>query len=317
MNIMKTTFEIIYQSNFKRLIGEYPLKNPIEGPALLISAGIHGNEIAGILALNRIFKKLESEKIPLKGRVIGVTGNLKALKKGVRYIDKDLNRIFTPRNAARLRNSFSYANEEESEFKELLNITDSIRGNPLFTDLKFIDIHTTSSTTTPYISVNKRKSNYNFAKRFELPVVKGIEEFIPGHFDHYLSTLGYEGFTLEAGQHEDEISVLNCEAIIWLALEQAGLLNSNDNIYAKESREILKSAISNTGNYEVFYRYNILEDEEFKMNKGFNDFQKIDKGELIAYSNGIPMVAQEDAYMFLPLYQKQGSDGFFLIRPCE
>lgn len=315
---MQTKKEILQDFELKRLIGEYPISDPKEGPALLITAGIHGNEPGGIIALNRIFKKLESEQIPIRGRIIGITGNLKALRKGVRYLDKDLNRICTSRRAARLRQSDTFTFEEESEFKELLTITDSIRSNPLFTVMHFMDLHTTSSNTTPYISVNKRKNNYDFAKNFPLPVVRGIEAFIPNHFDHYLSLLGHIGFTLEAGQHEDEVSIERHEAVIWLALEQAGLITSSANVFANESKRVLDLATSSSlGNYEVFYRFNIAEEKVFKMKAGYKNFQKVMKGEHIANYDGMPVYAEEDAFIFLPLYQQQGSDGFFLIRPCE
>lgn len=310
--------EVLQTTKIKRLIGEYPLSNTVKGPALLISAGVHGNEPTGILGLRRVLEKLDKHQIPLKGRIIGVAGNLKALKKGVRMIDKDLNRICTIERATQLKNNKNFSFEEEEEFKELLNIIECIKTDSFYTDLKFMDLHTTSSSTTPYISVNKREDSYQFAKSFPLPVVCGIEQFIPGHFDHYLSEIGHIGFTLEAGQHEDEASIDRHEAVIWLTLEQAGLLESHDNIFYEDSIKTLKEASSGKkGNYEVIYRYNIMDGEEFKMAAGFQNFQEVKEGELLAISDGLPLYAEKDSHIFLPLYQQQGSDGFFLIKACQ
>ncbi len=305
-------------SNIKRLIGENPLKNTKKGPVLLISAGIHGNEPTGILGLKRVFEKLEEYKIPLKGRVMGVAGNIKALKKGVRMIDQDLNRICTLERAAHLEKNADYGFSEESEFSELLQIIKSIKSDPFYTDLKFIDLHTTSSPTIPYISVNRKEDSYRFAKSFPVPVVSGIEQFIPGHFDHYLSELGHVGFTLEAGQHKDMNSVDRHEAIIWLTLQKSGLLRNVENYFVEKSLTILQNASDGkAGNYEVIYKYNIMEGEEFKMASGFKNFQEVQEGELLAISDGLPLYAEKNSFIFLPLYQDQGSDGFFLIKKCN
>ena len=48
------------------------------GPTILFIGGMHGNEPAGSLALQKVGKELENLKI--NGRVIGINGNLKALR---------------------------------------------------------------------------------------------------------------------------------------------------------------------------------------------------------------------------------------------
>jgi succinylglutamate desuccinylase len=52
---------------------------------LLVSGGVHGNEPSGIIALQRIFEKLESKNIPIKGGILGMSGKLAALKKWSAY----------------------------------------------------------------------------------------------------------------------------------------------------------------------------------------------------------------------------------------
>ena len=50
------------------------------------------------------------------------------------------------------------------------------------------------------------------------------------------------------------------------------------------------------------------------MEPGFVNFQAIEKGELLAYQNGQPVKSEWDAFIFMPLYQSQGNDGFFVIQ---
>ena len=178
-----------------------------------------------------------------------------------------------------------------------------------------MDLHTTSSETVPYISVNKKSDNFNLAKKLPIPVVKGIEKFIPGHFDHYLTLKGHKGFTMEAGQHENPKSVDFHEAAIWLVLVDNGMLDRNDIDYSYYY-QLLKKSSPIQGNFEVTYRLNLLEGQEFAMEPGFENFSKVKRGELLAKLDGEKIHAETDSRLFLPLYQKQGSDGFFIISPA-
>ncbi|MGH9464693.1 MAG: hypothetical protein ACRD0X_03540, partial [Thermoanaerobaculia bacterium] len=61
------------------------------GPTLLVVAGVHGNEPAGIVATERVFARLALGPA-LQGRLLGLAGNLGALAAGRRYLLEDLNR---------------------------------------------------------------------------------------------------------------------------------------------------------------------------------------------------------------------------------
>ncbi|NNE30031.1 MAG: succinylglutamate desuccinylase, partial [Saprospiraceae bacterium] len=88
-----------------RIIGEFSGNE--EGPLVIIFGGMHGNEHAGIHAVELLFQLLEIEpyanpSFSFKGKVIGLIGNLQAVKQKVRFIKKDLNRSFTPENLERV-----------------------------------------------------------------------------------------------------------------------------------------------------------------------------------------------------------------------
>jgi succinylglutamate desuccinylase len=85
-------FEQLVQP-IERILGRFPEKRG-DGNTLLISAGIHGNEPSGIVAFQKVLQKLKDLNPSLKGNLIGVAGNLTAIKAGERSVDHDLNRIF-------------------------------------------------------------------------------------------------------------------------------------------------------------------------------------------------------------------------------
>jgi succinylglutamate desuccinylase len=305
--------EVEQLQDIKRILGKYP-DQPSQGPVLLVSAGVHGNEPSGVLALTRVFEKLKKEQPAIKGQIIGVSGNLNALRKGQRLIDKDLNRVCTPENAEKLRNGEDLGYQEAEEFKALVEIVDQIHQDSNVSQVYFMDLHTTSSPTVPYISVNKREDSYGFARKFPLPVAKGIEKYIPGHFDHYLTLEGYVGFTVEAGQHEAPESVDYHEAMVILGLVTAGLVGEDQLEGYQGYYQKLKETFGGDEGYEVVHRHHIEKGETFKMEPGYSNFTPIKEGELLAHSNGNPVHSPTDGRIFLPLYQAQGDDGFFIVK---
>ncbi|WP_109441208.1 succinylglutamate desuccinylase [Acinetobacter haemolyticus] len=62
--------------------------------ALVLSAGIHGNETAPIELLAKIIQDLFTHHLHLTERVLFVFGNTQAIRKGVRYLENDMNRMF-------------------------------------------------------------------------------------------------------------------------------------------------------------------------------------------------------------------------------
>ena len=74
-----------------RIIGS--IEGKTKGPTVVFFGGIHGNETAGVFALKEVFDQLSPEDI--KGNAYAITGNLSALEVNQRFIDTDLNRLWT------------------------------------------------------------------------------------------------------------------------------------------------------------------------------------------------------------------------------
>ncbi len=72
------------------------------GATLIVFGSLHGNEPGGALALRKIAARLEKLRPNLRGRVYLLAGNTRALARGVRFIDSDLNRHWMAENLIKI-----------------------------------------------------------------------------------------------------------------------------------------------------------------------------------------------------------------------
>jgi succinylglutamate desuccinylase len=297
--------------NNSRIIGKYSSGN--KGPLLFITAAVHGNEPSGVEALKRVFTALENTKPKINGCIVGVLGNKLALERDVRYIDEDLNRTWTEDNIIQNK-------KETSEQRETLEIIEVLEQFPEaeYSKRYFMDCHTTSSDSLPYVSVQLVNDNNKWAQNFPTYIVQGFSDIVYGAIDHYLSRIGLTGFTFEAGQHTNKNSTENHEGMMWLALKEACDLDLTK--IPEYPLCVEKFSVKNAPDQKTFriiYRHGLEENDTFKMKSGFKNFQKIYKGDLIALQNGKEIKSEWDARIFMPLYQSQGNDGFFVIEEVK
>ncbi|HEY3596940.1 MAG TPA: succinylglutamate desuccinylase, partial [Paraburkholderia sp.] len=66
--------------------------------SVLASAGIHGDETAPIELLSLLVRDIGAARVPLACRLLVVLGNVEAMRASCRYIDDDLNRLFSGRH---------------------------------------------------------------------------------------------------------------------------------------------------------------------------------------------------------------------------
>ncbi|MEP0985647.1 succinylglutamate desuccinylase/aspartoacylase family protein [Ekhidna sp.] len=290
------------------------IKSEQAGPTLIFVGGIHGNEPAGVFALQRVAEHLTNEKINLNGNIICLAGNLRALKKGIRYHKEDLNRVWTKDRISHLPESTKdVAHEEIAEqieiYAEIQKILKTNTG-PFY----FFDIHTTSSETLPFLTVNDSLLNRAYTSQYPLPMILGIEEYLNGPILSYINELGYVAFGFEAGQHDDLSSIENAEAFCYLSMVFTGVLSKDDIAFQHFFNLLAKTAGDIKNVYEIYFRYLIKNGEKFAMEPGFFNFQRVHKNQLVAISNGKEVRSKTNGRIFMPLYQSQGVDGFFAIR---
>jgi hypothetical protein len=282
---------------------------------VLVIAGLHGNEPSGVRALERLFTALAGQETSLRGEVLGLAGNLAALAQGRRFLKRDLNRSWTRRRIAAIR--LTQSDVEEVEQLELLEaIEDALRGRESETII--LDLHTTSSDSIPFCTLGDTIRNRNFAKRLGIPVVLGIEEQIHGALLEFIGARGPITLGIEGGRHDDPASVDYHEHILWIALVEAGCLNAEQVPDYEVRRQTLAGARGGLPDFfEVRARRAVKPGDRFSMRPGFRNFQPIEFGQTLAEDADGEVVAPQKGRIFLPLYQEQGDDGFFVVRPIR
>jgi predicted deacylase len=299
---------------FSRCLGSF-VGEP-DGPMVIGISGLHGNEPAGAIALQQVLQHLHVLQPPFKGRLIGLAGNLEALQRGARYVHRDLNRMWSPARVRELKKQtlLEIETTESREQRALLAALDEALAGP-YSQAVFLDLHTTSADGAPFSLISDTLVNRHFALRLPAPVILGLEENLDGTVLNYINELGHAALGFEAGQHQSPLSVCNHEAAIWITLVAAGCLKPE---HVPQWRSLLQTLREATRGlpqvFELRHRHAIQPGDGFVMEPGFVNFQKVERGQLLATDRRGEIRAQESGYLFMPLYQAQGEDGFFLVR---
>jgi succinylglutamate desuccinylase len=74
-------------------------QNAEEARSVLASAGVHGDETAPIELLSLLVRDIAAGRAALTCRLLVVLGNVEAMRGACRYVDDDLNRLFSGRHA--------------------------------------------------------------------------------------------------------------------------------------------------------------------------------------------------------------------------
>lgn len=301
---------------FPRQIGRYATGR--RGPTLLVCGGLHGNEPSGPLAARRVIERLERERPPLRGEVLAFAGNLGALEMDLRYIDHDLNRCWTEERVELLSSAGTRVDSaEDREQRALLALIEEARGRATG-PLTLLDLHTTSGKSPPFVLASDTLPNRPLAFAIPAPVILGLEETIDGTLVELMTERGHRAVVVEAGQHSDPLSVELHEAVVWLMLVAAGLLDRAEVPEHERWRRRVRDACAGLPRVvEVGHRHVIDPGDEFRMRSGYRGFSPIEAGEVLARDKSGEIVSPESGLLLMPLYQEQGTDGFFVVRPIS
>ncbi len=298
-------------------------EGPERGPLLICLGGVHGNELAGVKAIDLVGKMLEVEPITnpdfqYSGKFIGLRGNLHALRAGKRFIDKDMNRSFTRENIAKVRAAdITTFDAEDFEIRELIDLVDREIADYQPEQVIFMDLHTTTAKGGIFCITNDDDpKSVRLAVDLRAPVIKGIAKGIQGTTLEYFTTENLKvpttGVVFEAGQHEEKLSInrsiaaiINCMSSIG-AVRPQDVENQHNYLLIEYSKNLPKVA-------ELIKWHKISASDNFQMLPNFQNFQPVKKGELLAYDKSGPIYAPDAGMLLMPKYQEQGDDGFFII----
>ncbi|HPF10762.1 MAG TPA: succinylglutamate desuccinylase/aspartoacylase family protein [Flavobacteriaceae bacterium] len=298
------------KTTYHRIIGTF--EGSKKGPTLIFVGGIHGNEPSGVMALQKAIQDLKPFASQFKGKMIALTGNIKALEAGVRFLEVDLNRQFTKDKLKSLQEKTPRQADLQEQY-ELLMLLEQIlevEEGPFY----FFDLHTTSAETIPFLTINDSLLNRSFTKQYPLPIVLGIEEYLDGPLLSYINELGYVAFGFEGGQHQSRFASENHYSFIFLTLAFTGCLEKEAFNFSSEYQRLSAIAQRNQWFYEIIHRQEVPRQGTFSMEPGFHNFQRIHKRQLLAKINDCDSLAPYSGKIFMPLYQGKGEDGYFIIK---
>lgn len=306
----------------QRLIGVFDENR--RGPLIIMLGGIHGNEKAGIKALEYLIKMLEVENITnesfrFTGRLIAMRGNIQAQSVHKRYINRDLNRMF--RND--LLKSVLTKKPRTAEEKELVEIIDFIKNaiaeyHP--EEIFVLDLHTTTATGGIFTIVNDSPEALEIGLDIKAPVIEGFLKGIKGTILHYLNADNVHqnctALCFEAGQHDDPLSVNRCIAAAVNFLSTVGAVEKL-HIEDRHHRILHEYAAGHPVHSRLIYTHKIAAGDGFQMEPGFQNFDPVHEDQLLAHDINGPVYAPSAGMILMPHYQEQGEDGFFIVEPMS
>lgn len=310
--------------NQERIIGERIGEK--EGPLLIIFAQIHGNEPAGLMAVQELFEAIDAEykknpSFEFCGRIVALKGNLKAAKLGVRFIDKDLNRSWGANEVERIKNTIDITtlDAEDQEIKENLDLINHLIDTTNPSRVVVLDLHTTTAHGGIFTIPSLDEDSCQIGLSMHAPVLHGFLDGLKGTTLHYFCKKNFQvditAVCFEAGQHQSEDSpkhavsaIINCFKFIG-GFYAKDIENKHDKLLLKRSKGLPLEA-------RLIYVHRINKDDNFKMTdaKVYNNFDVIQEGEVLAYDKNGEVKSPYSGLILMPLYQKQGEDGFFIIQ---
>jgi succinylglutamate desuccinylase len=236
-----------------------------------------------------------------------------AITVGQRQIDIDLNRIW---------HKIPPHKEPIAEFRDKIEIqtiieAEAIGHNPLY-PIYLMDIHTTSSPRGIFAVPTQDNMSQYITGALHCPVITNLTSLVKGSMIQYYADRNVGGrqitsFAFEAGRHDDPGSVSRAIAAIVNCMRSIKSVHPSD----VESRhdEVLMAYSAGLPRYcELIYVHRIEDSNLWEMKPGYEGFQAIKKGELLAHYDKKPVFAPMDGLILMPLYQSIGKEGFFVVR---
>ncbi|MGB0839218.1 MAG: succinylglutamate desuccinylase/aspartoacylase family protein [Chitinophagales bacterium] len=299
----------------KRIIGHYTQYQ--NGALFIAMAAIHGNEPAGLIALQRVFQYLKTHKITFRGTFWGILGNKAAYNQGKRFVDVDMNRQWKTENIDHLLATpvQDIELQEHREQKELLDMLRYLLRNNRNYPIVMADFHTFSAKGKAYTLASKVEGSSALAQHVALTTIEGMEQVLEGTTMNFFNHHNWQSLCIETGQHTDPLAIDVAEAALWQTLHHLDCVDEIDIPQKEDKRNLLRQMRADTPSTVRFcYRHAIQPSDAFVMRSGYVNFQAIKEGEILADDKSGVVRAPMNGLILMPLYQKQGEDGFFIVQ---
>jgi len=228
---------------------------------IAIIGGLHGDERVGVEVIKKLKQSLDGV------RKAGIIANKKALKKGIRFIDQDLNRTFPGR---------SNGNYEERIAKRLLKRIKNFD--------YVLDLHSFSCNSPPFVILTKKTR-----KHLRLARATGVGRIVfmspklafgKALIDHCCC-----GVSIEVGRHDLRSTLKKAMKYTKNVFDSLG--------FFKRKRRVV-------GKIEYFEIVNIFfKKGNEKLTKNVMNFKLVNKGQVFALKERKKIIALYDFYPIL------------------
>lgn len=259
------------------------------GATVAIFCGVHGNERAGILAVDRLVNELDVAA----GTVYLVYANPLAIEKHVRMVDANLNRLFLPRKSP----PETYEQRRAADIMRLLDRCDAL-----------LDLHSYSAPLAPEQAAPFaicEPASFPIAALFDVPVVvSGFTAAEEGGSDGYMFLNGKPGICVELGANESP------ESRAALGMDTVKRFLAYFGCIAQEPAPVVHTPRHLT--LTTFYKKT---HEDFRFVREFQNLEPLAAGEPIAEVNGLILNTPVDSFIIFPNAARPiGIEAFMLAR---
>src|SRR3989344_445670 len=253
------------------------------GKTVAVFAGIHGNEKAGVMALEKVLKTFQLDA----GTAYFVIANPEAVKLNVRFIEKNLNRLFFTSNDGQTT--------EDERARELMKVLDECDA--------LLDLHGyNGEEDSPFIITDGE--GLEVASKLDFGyIITGINKAGDGATDCYMTEQGKPGLCLECGSnfHPEKYAAL-AEKSIYQFLKFYGLVESAPGFDSREQKLFKTGEIA------------IRQSETFAFDREYQNFDELKSGAVFATDGENKYTAKENEYIIFPRpNQKIGQESFMLV----
>jgi uncharacterized protein len=268
-------------SKDKKLQSVIRIEGDRPGPAVVMFCGIHGDEVSGIHALEKlVFDFFGGKRQLLRGHVTIARANELAIAAECRYVKLNMNRMFRDSYGPEVDETL-YEFKRVQELKPLLDRCDY-----------FLDFHSAPIAEEPFLVAEQKA--VEFYRRLGIPrIMTGWSKFssgaIGGDTENYANARGALSATLESGSHFQKAS----NDVAYRAA--ISLLTILDMI---EPDGPPAEAVAET--YDM-YAVVTKEHDDFRYASEPHNFMFIAKGGTLAIENNQAVKVSEDSYLLIPM----------------
>ena len=256
-----------------------------KGDTVVIFGGVHGNEPSGVRAMIEFKKYLDLRGLQLnQGRVLFVLGNPEAYRKGVRFIDQNLNRVFLP--------EVESSDVEGQRAKEIMDFLKAY-GQVDY----FLDLHSVSVGEFQIAVYSDNATSRDRVLEFSnLDMHFAVKpEHLPGTVFDLAEQIGVVGYSIECGNHESEQAV----GVAWDHILE--LLIRREIISVKDFEGVYQLPKKPTEVQIYITHQKIVPQPGFRfLNAEVTTGTFVKKSEIYAKSDQQDYIAEKDLHVMMP-----------------